>query len=212
MTLDAFSKLTSPALEPQHSHAPNYPNQGTHCTGPKGVLSDYTLQNASPSSVTLHTHSAPIYESYRPHTLHTFKVHEIDFNTFVPAIDDQDPFVTVIVHVFEPTHNLCIQTNHYLETLAEQYPLVRFLKIQVTALESVMYFDPVALPALLVYRDKSLIKCLLRMVDEMPNWKLQQEYTVKDLESYLVDQCVLDDREATQEIEKWMHDESEEDD
>ena len=166
----------------------------TSSTGPKGVLADFKTQMGGihfreQSSSTLFEYSnVPRI----PHNIS--RVKDLNFNTFVPAIDDAPFTRTVIIHVYEPELSICHQMNDLLERLAINWNLKScvFYKIQASELSSVMYFDPIALPALLVYVNQVQTHCLLRINDEIEQWRegrsQQLDYA---LEKYLEDESVL---------------------
>jgi hypothetical protein len=55
-----------------------------------------------------------------------------------------------------------------------------------------MFFDPVALPALLVYVDHIQTHCLLRITDHIPNWNNSNRYELqRAFEKYLEDEQVF---------------------
>jgi hypothetical protein len=82
--------------------------------------------------------------------------------------------------------------NVHLDELAKKYyPQAKFLRIHSEQLTQVMNFDPIAFPALLVYRNKDLMATLLRISDEIPIWKKETACSTQDLEDYLIENQVL---------------------
>lgn len=165
--------------------------QATSCTGPKGVLADFKSQSLDAHYRQL-SESTAIEYSYTPRAVRPVsRVKELNFNTFVAAIEDAPAAKTVIIHVYEPDLTVSHQTNDLLEKLAMKTSCSLF-KIQATELGSVMFFDPVALPALLVYVNQVQTHCLLRITDEISEWT---ENVTRELnyafEKYLEDEGVL---------------------
>jgi hypothetical protein len=116
----------------------------------------------------------------------------IGFNDFVAQIDDEAPSTRIVIHVFEPSLSLCHQTDAHLEPLSLKYPDIKFLRISADEVGEVMYFDPVALPALLVYQGGGeLTHCLLRMNDEVHEWHLNGSCSTTAFEAYLLQNDVL---------------------
>ena len=181
--------ISPPADNEDYTHAQ------AHCTsftGPKGVLADFKSQ------LSLDTHQRQLSEStaieynYNPRfNLPASRVKELNFNTFVAAIEDAPALETVIIHVYEPDLTVSHQTNDLLEKLAMKTSCSLY-KIQATELCSVMFFDPVALPALLVYVNQVQTHCLLRITDEISEWteNASQELNYA-FEKYLEDEGVL---------------------
>jgi hypothetical protein len=119
------------------------------------------------------------------------RVLETDFMNYVSNIDDESPETFVLVHVYNPDILLCRQTNAHLNTLAKKYVDTKFLRIRSDQIRQVMDFDEVAFPALLVYKNKDLIKVLLRMMDDIPEWKKEGVCSTELFEDYLIEHQIL---------------------
>jgi hypothetical protein len=76
-------------------------------------------------------------------------VQELDSSSYVECIDDQMESTTVVIHLYQNSIEACRQVNEALQVLAQKYLPVKFAKIVST--EADEKFDPVAIPALLVY-------------------------------------------------------------
>ncbi|KAJ1556835.1 hypothetical protein HK405_001671, partial [Cladochytrium tenue] len=96
------------------------------------------------------------------------------------AIDDEDTSVVVAVHLYDPRVEECRQVNVFLAGLAPLYPSVRFLRIVAKVADS--DFDPLALPAILVYQGGKLLCPLLRIVDEIDGWTRTGRCSSEDFE------------------------------
>ncbi|KAJ3099478.1 Phosducin-like protein 2 [Phlyctochytrium planicorne] len=115
---------------------------------------------------------------------------EIDVDEYVEAIEgsDVDPATTVVIHLYQPNLDACRLVNAFLSVLAPKYPLVKFLRIVSTKADA--NFDPVALPALLIYRAGEMVEALMRVDDEIEGWK-NGRCDVVDFEGFLVGKGVL---------------------
>ncbi|KAI9366698.1 Phosducin-domain-containing protein [Zopfochytrium polystomum] len=119
------------------------------------------------------------------------KCTEIEVDDYVKAIDDEDPAVTVVIHLYQPQIEACRQVNTFLAGLAPVHPTVKFLRILSTKADR--DFDVAALPALLVYKAGDLKASLLRMTDEIDGWARTGRCSAEDFEDYLRKSKVLDD-------------------
>ena len=167
-------------------------SQSTCYTGPKGVLADYKNQIVV-SHLREHSDSTTFeYNSDIRASRPLSRVRDLNFNTFVSAIEDASPTTTVIIHVYEPDLSISHQTNELLEKLALKTSCLLY-KIQATELISVMFFDPVALPALLVYVNQNQTHCLLRIKDDISEWteNARPQELSYSFEKYLEDEGVL---------------------
>ncbi|KAJ1567297.1 hypothetical protein HK405_006450 [Cladochytrium tenue] len=106
------------------------------------------------------------------------------------AIDDEDTSVVVAVHLYDPRVEACRQVNVFLAGLAPLYPSVRFLRIVAKVADS--DFDPLALPAILVYQGGKLLCPLLRIVDEIDGWARTGRCSLEDFEFFLRRNGVLE--------------------
>ncbi|KAJ3340018.1 Phosducin-like protein 2 [Gonapodya sp. JEL0774] len=103
------------------------------------------------------------------HQRHSHKsfgiVTEITQDDYVESIDSEAPHVTVVIHLYQRNHPLCITLNSHLDKLATKYPRVKFLRIISTDADP--DFDDVALPAILGYRNGDLVANLVHIQDQM---------------------------------------------
>ncbi|KAJ3218270.1 Phosducin-like protein 2 [Dinochytrium kinnereticum] len=123
---------------------------------------------------------------------------EIDVDQYVSSIegDGVAESTTVVMHLYQPSHDACRLVNAFLSILAPKYQHTRFLRIVSTKADR--HFDDIALPALLVYRGGELAVTLLRISDEISGWTKSSGSTaggrcdIEDFEAYLVQKKVLD--------------------
>ncbi|KXS20170.1 hypothetical protein M427DRAFT_142949 [Gonapodya prolifera JEL478] len=114
-------------------------------------------------------------------------VTQITQDDYVAAVEHEPPQVTVVVHLFQRTHPLCVKVNSHLDKLAVKYARTKFLRIVSTDADP--DFDEIALPAILAYRDGQLIANLIRVQDEVPGNGGTIE--LNDLENLLISNDVL---------------------
>ncbi|CAG8585611.1 1275_t:CDS:2 [Funneliformis caledonium] len=88
---------------------------------------------------------------------------EISANQYVKAIDNEASNVCVIVHLYENSIPQCRLLNECLIHLARKFVGAKFLRILAHDLE----FDPIGLPALLVYKNGELIANLVKITEEI---------------------------------------------
>ncbi|KAJ4462640.1 putative epsin [Paratrimastix pyriformis] len=92
-------------------------------------------------------------------------VREVTPDQYVDIVDHEDPMVSVVVHLFEPGQAACMRLNELLESLAQQYPQINFLRVVASAAKP--DFDPLALPTLLLYRGGRVVAAIVRALEEM---------------------------------------------
>ncbi|KAH9271499.1 hypothetical protein BASA83_006354 [Batrachochytrium salamandrivorans] len=122
-------------------------------------------------------------------------VQDLQLDDYVDAIDNEDPSVTVAIHLYKSTHEPCRRVNTFLDRLAIAYPTIKFAKIISTVADAA--FDDVALPALLIYEAGSLTHTLLRITDDVPGWAGTGRISFESFESYLWDMGVLKESESS---------------
>jgi len=107
---------------------------------------------------------------------------QIDLNreNFTKAIDDENKNVTIIVHVYEQSAIGCKLMNNCFQILAEQYPYVKFCRIQASEAQLSHNFVKNGCPAILVYRGGELLSSFISITN-----KLGDDFVVSDVESLL---------------------------
>ncbi|KAG9288930.1 hypothetical protein G9A89_019552 [Geosiphon pyriformis] len=88
---------------------------------------------------------------------------EISANQYVKAIDNEANNVAIVLHLYENFIPQCRRMNECLALLARKYVQVKFLRILARELE----FDPVGLPAILVYKNGTLIANLVKITEQI---------------------------------------------
>ncbi|PWN50991.1 thioredoxin-like protein [Violaceomyces palustris] len=59
---------------------------------------------------------------------------EVDQNGYVAAIDQEDPSVPVVIHIYGKSVEACAALTFSLSSLARQYPLTKFLQVRATSI------------------------------------------------------------------------------
>jgi hypothetical protein len=94
------------------------------------------------------------------------EIKEVDPFEFVDEVDNEDPRVAVIVHMYEPYIKACKDINKMLEVLARRMPFAKFLRLH--AHKANANFDPIGLPVIMVHRGGELIHNFTRVTDDLP--------------------------------------------
>ncbi|XP_066972897.1 phosducin-like protein [Macrobrachium rosenbergii] len=112
-----------------------------------------------------------------------------DGNSFLDAVDKEDKGVTVIVHIYDKEVSGCEAMNGCLACLAQDYPHVKFCKLPASAAGVSSRFKVTGLPALLVYKEGTLMGNFVRLTDEFGD-----DFYATDVESFLIEHGMLMDR------------------
>ena len=78
------------------------------------------------------------------------RVLDVTAEGFLQQVDDEDPRVSVVVHLFESSVGACSRMNRVLEEVAHTHPKVKFLRLHASNNEIAV--DRAALPVLTIYR------------------------------------------------------------
>mmetsp|Transcript_3033 Transcript_3033/g.4633 ORF Transcript_3033/g.4633 Transcript_3033/m.4633 type:complete len:355 (+) Transcript_3033:61-1125(+) len=84
---------------------------------------------------------------------------------FLRQIDQEDKRVTVVVHLYESNIQACETLSDHLHSIAHSWRDVKFISMK--ASESGVYIDPVALPALSVYRGGKCLTVITSIAEEL---------------------------------------------
>mmetsp|Transcript_17301 Transcript_17301/g.34717 ORF Transcript_17301/g.34717 Transcript_17301/m.34717 type:complete len:325 (+) Transcript_17301:441-1415(+) len=103
------------------------------------------------------------------------EISEVDPFEFSDAVDEADPRVNVVVHMYEPYVPACKSINNMLENLARRMKWCKFLRLH--CFKANPNFDPIALPVLMVYKGGELAHNYVKVTDELP-----KDFTVDDLQ------------------------------
>uniref|UniRef100_G3MLG6 Phosducin domain-containing protein n=1 Tax=Amblyomma maculatum TaxID=34609 RepID=G3MLG6_AMBMU len=112
-----------------------------------------------------------------------------DGQAFLDAVDKEKSGVTVIVHIYAQGIPGCEAMNGCLQCLAGEYPQVKFCIVEASAAGMSRHFERKGVPALLVYKNGSLIGNFVRLTDEFGD-----DFFALDVESFLVEHGFLPDQ------------------
>ncbi|RHZ76499.1 hypothetical protein Glove_197g48 [Diversispora epigaea] len=121
---------------------------------------------------------------------------EISSNQYVKTIDNELPNVSVIVHLYENSIPQCRLLNECLTQLAKKFVYAKFIRILAHDLD----FDPIGLPALLVYKNGDLIANLVKITDEIG----ENNFDSKIVENVLIRYGVLNQHEDIDKEEEFL--------
>ncbi|CAF2814198.1 unnamed protein product [Rotaria sp. Silwood2] len=118
---------------------------------------------------------------------------QIDLNreNFTNTIDNENKNVTIIVHVYEQSAIGCKTMNKCIQILAEQYPFVKFCRIQASEAQLSHNFIKNGCPAILVYRGGELLSSFISITN-----KLGDDFVASDVESFLQESGYLSSAEC----------------
>lgn len=108
---------------------------------------------------------------------------------FLEAIDNEDKSVTVIIHIYENDVPGCEAMNGCFISLAEDYPFVKFCKILGSVAGLSKHFKKEGVPALLIYKQGQVIGNFVHMTDY-----LGVDFYSSDVETFLIEHCMLTDK------------------
>ncbi|KAK3858634.1 hypothetical protein Pcinc_035192 [Petrolisthes cinctipes] len=112
-----------------------------------------------------------------------------DGETFLDAVDKEDPSVTVIIHIYHQGAGGCEAMDGCLVCLAQEYPHVKFCRMPATAAGVSTRFKVTGLPALLVYKAGHLMGNFVRLIDEFGD-----DFYATDVEAFLIEHGMLVDK------------------
>ncbi|XP_074610230.1 phosducin-like protein [Acropora palmata] len=115
----------------------------------------------------------------------------LDKQQFLDAVDNEDPNIVVVVHLYSDDLQSCRTMNGCLQCLAQQYSLVKFCKIIAQDTGISKHFRKEGLPALLVYKGGQMIGNFVKLEDTFG-----EDFYAVDVESFLIENGSL-----TEELE-----------
>lgn len=108
---------------------------------------------------------------------------------FLDCVEKENKLTTVVIHIYDRAVTACETLNRCLDTLATEYPTIKFAKICSSVAGMSREFRAKGLPALLVYKNQTLIGNFVRLTDE-----LSDDFFPSDLESFLIENGVMVDK------------------
>lgn len=125
---------------------------------------------------------------------------------FLDAIDKEHKSVTVIVHIYEDSFPACRTMNNCFNQLCKVYENVKFCCISGSVAGISRQFKADGIPALLVYKAGNLVGNFVQLSGELGN-----EFNVEDVQSFLIEHGLLDDKSCEPLIIKSSQQESDSD-
>lgn len=108
------------------------------------------------------------------------------------AIDKENKYVTVVVHIYEDKVDACRTMNRCLRQLCKLYKNVKFCAIISTRAGMSNRFKLGGVPALLIYKAGQLVGNFIRLSDDLGN-----DFDSEDIQNYLVEHGMLEDKSCT---------------
>ncbi|KFB37510.1 AGAP004468-PA-like protein [Anopheles sinensis] len=108
---------------------------------------------------------------------------------FLEAVDKEDKNVTVVIHIYREKYGPCTKMNVALQQLAKEYLNVKFCKFISSDAGLSNTFKTSGVPALLIYKGGQMIGNFVKLVDD-----LSDEFDFGDVESFLVENGIINDR------------------
>lgn len=119
-------------------------------------------------------------------------VHLQNRDDFLNAIDKENQAVTVIIHIYENNVEACRTMNKCLNQLSKIYENVKFCTIVGSSAGMSKHFKVNGVPALLVYKNGQLMGNFVKLSDDLGN-----DFCVEDVQGYLVEHGMLEDKTCT---------------
>lgn len=108
---------------------------------------------------------------------------------FLACVEQENKHTTVIIHIYERNLSACTTLNNCLDSLAGDYPSIKFAKICSSVAGMSREFRTKGLPALLVYKAQAVIGNFVRLTDD-----LSDDFFASDVESFLIEHGIIVDR------------------
>ncbi|XP_034106557.1 phosducin-like protein [Drosophila nasuta] len=108
---------------------------------------------------------------------------------FLSCVEKESKHTTIIIHIYERGQSACSTLNNCLDTLASEYPSIKFAKICSSVAGMSRDFRTKGLPALLVYKAQALIGNFVRLTDD-----LSDDFYASDVESFLIENGIIVDK------------------
>lgn len=112
-----------------------------------------------------------------------------DGQEYLDAIDKEDKAVKIIIHIYEPGVGACRCMNEALGSLSALYEKVKFCAIVGSKAGMSRDFKVKGVPALLVYKGGQIVGNFVRLTDD-----LGAEFDEEDVQNYLVEHGMLEDK------------------
>ncbi|CAL1277066.1 unnamed protein product [Larinioides sclopetarius] len=107
---------------------------------------------------------------------------------YLDAVDQADKTTAVVIYIYSGSEKSCKLMYHCFEELAVEYPEVKFCCVEVSVAGLSRHFERRGVPAILIYKNGSLVGNFIRVTDE-----LGDEFVTSDVENYLLEHGMLPD-------------------
>lgn len=114
---------------------------------------------------------------------------------FLTAVENENPNVTVIVHVYEHSVPTCSIMNSCFKVLCNEFQKTKFCKLIGSSAGMSLNFKMSGVPALLAYKAGQLVGNFVRITDE-----LGDDFYAGDVENFLIEHGVLSDKSCIPSI------------
>lgn len=116
------------------------------------------------------------------------KVKDVNAIEFAEIVDDQDPRVFCVIHLYEQHIPDCRLLDSHLSQLAQRMPSCCFLRLKATAAKRDL--DLIALPSVLIYRNRILVANLTPITASLGNTyhhvdRRHSSFTMDDIQNIL---------------------------
>lgn len=105
---------------------------------------------------------------------------------FLNAIDKEDAKVTVVIHIFNLKASACTAMDGCLNSLAPDYPTIKFCRIEADVAGLSKHFRVDGVPALLVYKGGQIIGNFVQLATELGN-----DFFASDVQRFLIEYGIL---------------------
>ncbi|XP_023227436.1 phosducin-like protein isoform X2 [Centruroides sculpturatus] len=116
---------------------------------------------------------------------------------YLEAIEKEKPTVTIVIHIYTADIPGCEAMNGCLQCLAQEYPSVKFCRLEASSAGMSKHFENYGVPALLVYKGGQLIGNFVRLTDEFGD-----DFYAGDVENFLLEHGMLPDQSLVPVIVK----------
>ncbi|GFV14850.1 phosducin-like protein [Trichonephila clavipes] len=107
---------------------------------------------------------------------------------YLDAVDQADKTTTVVIYIYSSGEKSCKLMYQCFEELAVEYPEVKFCCVEVSVAGLSRHFERRGVPAILIYKNGSLMGNFVRVTDE-----LGDEFVTSDIENFLLEHGMLPD-------------------
>lgn len=107
---------------------------------------------------------------------------------YLDAIDKTEQNTSVIMYIYSEGDKCCKVMYDSFVSLAIEYPEVKFCSVEVSIAGLSRHFERRGVPAILIYKNGSLVGNFVRVTDE-----LGDEFVTSDIENFLLEHGMLPD-------------------